>query len=131
MCPRNSCHAVIKDDMPANVHHSYSMSEALSVEGDPLLLFVDDNAASGVQSTAQMYSFSGAAVEDWPPELQRETKLFKALPPEDWGRLRERRWGIAVAAGAKTALWQPGRFQGRPWVPMLLRRGRFSELILG
>jgi hypothetical protein len=37
---------------------------------------------------------------------------------------------VNVPASTVTALWQPGRYQGRPWIPLFLRRGRYAELIL-
>lgn len=221
-----SVHAAIKRGVGSDILHANNVSEALAVPNDPIVVFVDDNAASGVQSAAQLYAFAGEPPAKWPDELRRETNIYPALPADQWEELKHRRLAIVVAAGAKpavtrlgqvakdiklerflglfygteiggglvwpedleehlrligrdliaqhefrrpfaelsdrnevgfcesrafgygvgrevlatwvnvpsstvTALWQPGRFQGRPWVPLLLRRGRFSELVLG
>jgi HD superfamily phosphohydrolase len=218
--------AMIKQALPPNMRIAASPQDALAESkrrGEPILL-IDDNAVSGVQSAAQLYSFSPRPKPEWPKELQYEKHLFGALSAEEWHTLCSTTFAIVVAVGADgakerlqrtsaalgigkfqglfygqkvgaglpwaadvagflqgvgrdlmaqhefgmnykdvdidarkycdshcfgygnhggvtvthvnvpsstvTALWQPGRYNGRPWIPLFLRRGRFSELVL-
>jgi HD superfamily phosphohydrolase len=217
-------HAAVRAGLPNYVRHANSVTDALALDAEAAIVFVDDNSASGVQAAAQIYSFSGRPREDWPIELRRETGVTGPLSAPDWSKLQKRTIAIAVAAGLEgaakrleataeslaldfaglewgedigagllwppdieehlrrigrdliahrefgrafaqlefeadrefclsrafgygvgggvmatsvnvpsstvTALWQPGFHNGRPWVPLLLRRGRFAELIL-
>lgn len=219
--------AVIKAALGKGMTVATTLGEALREAdgtGRPILL-IDDNAASGVQSSAQLFAYSGVDRDRWPEELRSEKELFGPLAPDHFETLKSTRFGIATAVGTTkagnrlqeaaaelgltgfqglkfgsaigggvlfsgdlhkhledvgrelmalrlfgstyadldpekakrcalnamgfgnhagitvtnvnvpastvTALWQPGRFQGRPWVPLFLRRGRFGDLVLG
>ena len=203
-----------------------SLHEALGIaEGEDAIVLLDDNAASGTQSSAQLYAYCGVPRDRWPEALRGETGIFgEALDPERMEKFRIRRFAIAVAIGDKradnstrsaakeleltgfegvhfdkeltseiswpaelkswlsqvgreliagdrfgrtfenvesqerktcedhafgysnfggvtitpfnvpastvTALWLPGEYSDRPWVPLFLRRGRLERVIL-
>lgn len=79
-----------------------TLEEALSQSERPILL-VDDNAVSGTQSAAQLYSFSGLRRDEWPLELRKEDRLLPPLPPGAWETLKSRHLGVMVAIGAGAA----------------------------
>lgn len=215
---------MLASSLPAGITSSPDLTSALAEDDIRPILLVDDNAASGVQSAAQFYNFSGKPRDKWPAELANEKDLFDALTPEEWTKFAKRTVGVITAVGtvkaAKrlhvtaqqlklsgftelfygqplgagvmwsadlaeflqsvgkdlvaqhryncsyselndrqrsqcdehcfgygnyggitvtnvnvpastvTALWQPGTYDGRPWIPLFLRRGRFRELLL-
>ena len=79
-----------------------TLATALSDTTGPIIL-VDDNAASGTQSVAQLHAYSGGDRNSWPPDLVQEDGLFPALGPAEWELLKKRSWGVVVAIGAPTA----------------------------
>ncbi len=190
------------------------------------IVLVDDNAASGVQSSAQLHAWLGINRESWPEALRKETGIvdykledaeidklkatsleiivavgldrahqrlvedarrlgllgFKGVAASSpiganvsWsnelknfltevGRelVSAREFGVPyrdleesprervdyrafgyggvgallattsnVPTSTVTAFWHPGQFESRPWIPLLLRRGRFKDLVLG
>lgn len=215
--------AAVKPALRSGMTIATSIEEALAMAGKPILL-VDDNAASGVQSSAQLFSYSGLTTASWPVELQAEKDLFPALTPGEMDLLKSTPVGIVTAVGTPvaakrlaetaktlglaqfsglrfgtligkgllfsadlnafledvgrelmaqrlfdsafsdlrpedqkrcsanslgfgnyggitvtnvnvpastvTALWQPGSYKGRPWIPLFLRRGRYRDLLL-
>lgn len=220
-----SVHADVRDQMQGDVDHASSLAEVL-VEGDQrTIVLLDDNAASGVQAAAQLYTLAGVGGDQKPLELSKEEEFVSTLDTPHLNLLRGRKLALCVAMGTEraaariaeaanavgfnfeglfygqeiapaadrpqalemflrgvgrelislrtygkpyrdlvdedmkrfceersfgygelggvlttranvptstiTALWQPGLYQDRPWVPLFLRRGRFSELILG
>jgi HD superfamily phosphohydrolase len=218
-------HADVKGRMPIYVRHASSIQAALSETDEAMIVLVDDNAASGIQSAAQLYALAGVAKEQQPEELANEPQFLSALEAPDLARLKARHFALCVAVGADTAehrlrnateilgmanfqgvfrgaeiepgkewsgelesflrkvgrdliaghtykrnyseltrddeiqfcnehcfgygnfggllttrvnvpastvtaLWQPGSYLGRPWIPLFLRRGLLKELIL-
>jgi HD superfamily phosphohydrolase len=214
--------AMVQAGLPSYVRSAASLTEALKGSAEEMVILIDDNSASGVQASAQLYEFCG---EDRPAELANENDLFSVLTTNELVELRKRDLAIIVAVGLPgaqerlrktaaalslenfkglffgqnisaglawdpaveaylrdvgrdlmahrrfgtsyeavkmqedrdwclqrsfgygeaggilathinvpsstvTAVWQPGIFEGRAWVPLLLRRGRFNELIL-
>jgi HD superfamily phosphohydrolase len=216
--------AMLAASLPQTMTSSPDLAHALAESDDRPILFVDDNAASGVQSAAQLFNFSSMPRSEWPKDLAKERDLFDALPPECWEKFAGRQLGVVTAVGTDkaagrlkdaahvlglegfaklfygqrlgagvmwsadlaaflqkvgkdlmaqrlfgrpyadledqerprcdehcfgygnhggvtvtnvnvpsstvTALWQPGAHNGRPWIPLFLRRGRFRDLLL-
>ena len=59
-------------------HIASSLRDALSVaETDDAIVLLDDNAASGSQSSAQLYACCGTPRDQWPEALRAETGLFE------------------------------------------------------
>ena len=79
-----------------------TLAAALTDTKGPIIL-VDDNAASGTQSAAQLYAYSGGEKNGWPPDLVKEDGLFPQLSQAEWQLLKDRSWGVVVAVGAPTA----------------------------
>jgi HD superfamily phosphohydrolase len=207
----------------ADVTFVNSLLEALEVEGDKTIVFVDDNSVSGTQAAAQLFSYHSSDRSTWPEKMRGEAGLHTELQdfakfaaasfrilvafghpnaketlegttktlgltgfqglsyaseiaeaPSWSARLREYltdvgkqlygfdRWGktweeldpTSQAACAKhafgfggiggltffqnsvptstvTAFWMPGMVDGRPWIPLAIRQGRVSKLLLG
>ncbi|SFO38336.1 HD domain-containing protein [Roseovarius lutimaris] len=81
-----------------------SLSSALRSCGpDDQIIFVDDNAASGTQSCAQLYSYCVANKDEWPEEYRKENALFGLLSEEEIKQFKTVPIGIAVAVGHQTA----------------------------
>jgi len=79
-----------------------SLKEGLEkVKDKALLVLVDDNAASGIQASAQLYAYAGPPRGDqWPKELADEKGVFEdKLPDEKLEKFKNQPFAIAVAAG--------------------------------
>lgn len=82
-----------------------SLSSALKeCEADDQILFVDDNAASGTQSCAQLYAYCLNDRADWPEEYRDEDALYGALRDDEIEKLKHVSFGIAVAVGHEASI---------------------------
>ncbi len=115
-------------------HIASSLRDALSVaETDDAIVLLDDNAASGSQSSAQLYAYCGTPRDQWPEALRAETGLFEVeLNSVNLAKLRTATLAVAVAIGdnrADTAVRgasaEPRGLCGRP-----LRQGNRSRDLL-
>jgi hypothetical protein len=79
---------------------AYDLKGAIEVAGDgDLIVFVDDNSASGTQASAQLYAWSAKPRSEWPENLQSETGIFGPINSIDFDALRHKSFCVAVAAG--------------------------------
>jgi hypothetical protein len=69
---------------------------------DPIV-FVDDNAASGVQARAQFLQIMGVDRGEWPNECRDELDLFSELTASELKALKERQIYLYVCAGSPSA----------------------------
>jgi HD superfamily phosphohydrolase len=67
------------------------------------IVFVDDNASTGVQARAQFLHFVGIPKEKWPLECQNEEGLFSKLPAAAITALKKREIYLLVSAGSAKA----------------------------
>ena len=85
------------------VYSSLADAVAAAKPGVSIVL-ADDNAASGVQSSAQLLAFLGVPVADRPVEMQAESSLFEAgLDAEMRDKLRQHPVAVCVALGRPEA----------------------------
>ena len=99
--------SVLKKDVKGDKYlnlETNTLPEALKKCGQhDQIIFVDDNAASGIQSCAQLYSYCVADKSTWPEELRTEDSLFGVLTEEEILSFQETFVGIAVAIGNEAA----------------------------
>jgi deoxynucleoside triphosphate triphosphohydrolase SAMHD1 len=73
-------------------------------KNNEIIVFVDDNSASGSQAKAQLYQLSGLPESDWPPSIRNETGIFREdLTQEHRSNILNLPFYIAVAVGHPTA----------------------------
>jgi deoxynucleoside triphosphate triphosphohydrolase SAMHD1 len=76
---------------------------ALKEGRDGPIVFVDDNAASGVQARAQFLSILNVPREKWPLDCLKEDDLFSPMTVEEINAFRERDVYLYVCAGLPSA----------------------------
>ena len=96
--------AIVKAVELDGVRTAPNLRSALATKGNPLIVLVDDNAASGVQASAQLMAYAGVPKDQRPERLSHEDDLFEGdLGSEEIDDLRCRRLAIAVAVGLDDA----------------------------
>ncbi|MBR1129496.1 phosphoribosyltransferase-like protein [Bradyrhizobium iriomotense] len=75
----------------------------LNGKSDEPLVFVDDNASTGVQARAQFLNYLGVPRSKWPVECQNEDNLYSSLSGPALAALRQREVYLLVSAGTVKA----------------------------
>ncbi len=83
--------------------HADVTAALLNGKGDEPLIFVDDNASTGVQARAQLLNYLGVPRSKWPAECQNEYSLYSSLSAPALTALKEREIYLLVSAGTVKA----------------------------
>ena len=75
----------------------------LDGKDDEPIVFVDDNASTGVQARAQFLNFIGIPKSKWPAECQNEDSLYSSLSAAAQAALKKRDIYLLVSAGSARA----------------------------
>jgi hypothetical protein len=75
----------------------------LNGKADEPIIFVDDNASTGVQARAQFLNYIGVPRSKWPSECQNEDNLYSSLSGSALAALRKRDVYLLVSAGSTKA----------------------------
>ncbi|PZM08069.1 HD domain-containing protein [Rhizobium tubonense] len=77
-----------------------TLREAVADPGkSTLIVFADDNAASGTQAAAQLWAYSGRPRDSWPGDLRSEKGLVEKPSAEEMAALKSIDFKIVVAYG--------------------------------
>jgi hypothetical protein len=83
--------------------HADAPSALLSGRRDQPVVFVDDNASTGVQARAQFLNYLGIPRSRWPSECRNEDGLYSPLSGPALAALRDREVYLLVSAGSSKA----------------------------
>jgi HD superfamily phosphohydrolase len=83
--------------------HADAPSAFLSGRNDQPVIFVDDNASTGVQARAQLLNYMGVQRSKWPSECRNEDGLYSPLSGPALVALHNREVYLLVSAGSPNA----------------------------